>query len=159
MATRLVILCAERSRREPVVTLCREYLARLERYNLRASIEECPPANASTPEATVAVQSAQLLERIQPNDTVVLLDERGQAMRSEEFARLLDRLMMQSARRLVFILGGPWGVAPSVRERADVLLSLSAMTLPHEIARIVLCEQLYRAVSILRGEPYHHGER
>lgn len=80
-------------------------------------------------------------------------------MRSEEFARLLDRLMMQSARRLVFLIGGPWGVAPSVRERADVLLSLSAMTLPHEIARIVLCEQLYRALSILRGEPYHHRER
>ncbi|KXB97126.1 MAG: hypothetical protein AA908_08185 [Chlorobi bacterium NICIL-2] len=159
MATRLVILCAERSRREPISALCQDYLARLTRYNLRATIEECSAPNASTPEATVSLQLARLLGRIQASDTVVLLDERGQAMRSEEFARLLDRLMMQSARRLVFVLGGPWGVAPSVRERADATVSLSAMTLAHEIALVVLCEQLYRALSILRGEPYHHGER
>ncbi|RMF36315.1 MAG: 23S rRNA (pseudouridine(1915)-N(3))-methyltransferase RlmH [Chlorobiota bacterium] len=159
MATRLVILCAERSRREPLAALCQEYLARLERYNLRATIEECSASNASTPEATVAVHSAQILARLHARDTVVLLDERGQVLRSEEFARLLERWMMHAARRLVFVIGGPWGVAPAVRERADATISLSALTLPHELARLVLCEQLYRAVSILRGEPYHHGER
>lgn len=159
MATRIVILCAERSRSEPVAALCREYLGRLERYNLRASIEECSTTHATTPQALLTLQSAQILDRIASSDVLVLLDEHGQALDSNAFARLLDRFLMRTARRLVFVIGGPWGLAPSVRERADTTISLSAMTFPHELARIILCEQLYRAASILRGEPYHHGER
>jgi len=159
MATRITILCAERTRREPVIALTSEYLDRLDRYGVHVQIEECPPCRGRSAQAQAAEQSAQLLERIRTDDTVVLLDEQGTAMTSEAFARLLDRLLMSPARRVVFVVGGPWGVTSDVRSRADAIVSLGLLTLPHEIARIVLCEQLYRALSILRGEPYHHGER
>ncbi len=153
MANRITILCAERSRRQPVQVLCQEYFDRLERYNLRATLEECPNARGGS----VAAQSRWLLERIESGDYVVLLDQRGTAMASESLARFLERVLASSARRVVFVIGGADGVGVPVRERADAVLSLGMLTLPHELARLVLCEQLYRAQTILRGEPYHHG--
>jgi 23S rRNA (pseudouridine1915-N3)-methyltransferase len=153
MANRIVLLCAERSRRQAVGQLCWEYLERLERYNLRATVEECTRAAG----AHRADQSAWLLGRITADDYVVLLDQRGTVMDSASLARMFDRALATAPRRVVFVIGGAYGVTPAVRERADVVLSLGMLTLPHELARIVLCEQLYRAMTILRGEPYHHG--
>jgi len=96
-----------------------------------------------------------ILRQLQPSDSVVLLDEHGQELRSVEFARWLAS-KQQSARRLVFVIGGPYGFSPDVYRRANDKLSLSRMTFSHQMVRLIFTEQLYRACTIIRGEPYHH---
>ena len=92
---------------------------------------------------------------LQPGDTVVLLDEHGQELRSIELARWLEQ-KRQTARRLVFVIGGPYGFSPAVYARANEKLSLSRLTFSHQMVRLVFVEQLYRACTIIKGEPYHH---
>ena len=96
-----------------------------------------------------------ILGQIQPTDTVVLLDEHGMEMRSLEFARWIER-QQQSARRLLFVIGGPYGFSKSVYQRANHQISLSQMTFSHQMVRLIFTEQIYRACTIIRGEPYHH---
>ena len=96
-----------------------------------------------------------ILKQIQPQDTVVLLDEHGREMRSVEFARWLEQ-KRTTARRLVFIIGGPYGFSQAVYARANEQLSLSRMTFSHQMVRLVFTEQIYRACTIIKGEPYHH---
>lgn len=95
------------------------------------------------------------LKLLQPSDTLVLLDEHGQELRSVEFATWLQA-RQNTARRLVFLIGGPYGFSPAVYERANEKLSLSRMTFSHQMVRLVFAEQIYRACTIIRGEPYHH---
>lgn len=101
------------------------------------------------------MEGEQILQRLQTGDHVVLLDEHGNEFRSIEFARWMER-RQQSVRRLVFIVGGPYGFSPAVRQRADELLSLSRMTFSHQMIRLLFTEQIYRACTIIKGEPYHH---
>ena len=96
-----------------------------------------------------------ILRLLQPSDTVVLLDERGKEPRSIELADWLQR-QQQTARHLVFIIGGPYGFSQQVYSRADSMLSLSRMTFSHQMVRLIFVEQLYRACTIIKGEPYHH---
>ena len=96
-----------------------------------------------------------ILKAIQSSDTVVLLDEHGTEYRSIEFASWLER-QQHTARRLVFVIGGPYGFSSAVYSRADHMLSLSKMTFSHQMIRMTFCEQIYRACTIIKGEPYHH---
>jgi len=96
-----------------------------------------------------------LLKRWQADDWVVLLDEDGKELRSLEFASWMER-KRQVLRRLVFVIGGPYGFSPAVEQRANEKLSLSKMTFSHQMVRLIFTEQLYRACTILKGEPYHH---
>lgn len=96
-----------------------------------------------------------ILQKIQPSDTVVLLDEHGKEFRSIEFADWLLK-KQNTARRLVFVIGGPYGFSESIYKRADELLSLSKMTFSHQMVRLLFVEQIYRACTIIKGEPYHH---
>ncbi|MBQ1588141.1 MAG: 23S rRNA (pseudouridine(1915)-N(3))-methyltransferase RlmH [Prevotella sp.] len=96
-----------------------------------------------------------ILQKIQPSDTVVLLDEHGKEFRSIEFADWLQK-KQNTARRLVFVIGGPYGFSESIYKRADELLSLSKMTFSHQMVRLLFVEQIYRACTIIKGEPYHH---
>ena len=100
-------------------------------------------------------QSARLLEAIPKSGYTVVLDERGRSMDSLKFAKLLERLTIDQPHGVTFVLGGDAGFEDAVRERADLLLSLSAMTLPHQLARAVLLEQIYRACTLMRNIPYH----
>ena len=97
-----------------------------------------------------------MTEAFQPGDRVILLDERGKEYTSREFAGFIDRSMSQSVKRLVFVVGGPYGFSQAVYDRADGKISLSRMTFSHEMVRLFFAEQIYRAMTILRGEPYHH---
>lgn len=97
-----------------------------------------------------------ILAALQPSDFVVLLDEGGKEFRSVEFAAWVEKKMASGLRRLVFIIGGPYGFSEAVYGRADTKLSLSKMTFSHQIVRAIFAEQLYRAFTILRNEPYHH---
>ena len=100
-------------------------------------------------------EGEQILKLIQPSDTVVLLDEHGRELRSIEFARWLEQ-KRNTARRLIFIIGGPYGFSPAVYARTNEQLSLSKMTFSHQMIRLVFTEQVYRACTIIKGEPYHH---
>jgi len=131
-----------------------EYVKRLSRL-VRLELVEIPEArkHAGTPRARDEEAEA-LLERIDPRERVVLLDERGDEPTSPELARRLER-WLAGGRDLAFVIGGADGHGEAVRDRADETLSLSRMTLAHRLARLVLAEQLYRAFTIVRGEPYH----
>ena len=96
-----------------------------------------------------------ILRQIQPSDTVVLLDEHGKEFRSIEYARWLQQ-KQNTARRLIFVIGGPYGFSPAVYSRANEQISLSLMTFSHQMIRLTFTEQIYRACTIIKGEPYHH---
>ncbi len=96
-----------------------------------------------------------ILKNIQPSDVVVLLDEHGKEFRSIEMAAWLEK-KQQTVRRLVFVIGGPYGFSDDVYKRANEKLSLSKMTFSHQMVRMIFTEQLYRACTIIKGEPYHH---
>ncbi len=112
------------------------------------------PSGAEEPVARRA-ESAQVLAKVQSSDIVVLLDERGKQMSSEALATRYDT-WQQSGKRLVFVIGGAYGVDDSLFDRADFVWSLSQHVFPHQIARLLLVEQLYRAQMINQNHPYHH---
>ena len=96
-----------------------------------------------------------ILRQIQSQDVLVLLDEHGQEFRSIDFASWIQK-KQQSVRRLVFVIGGPYGFSRSVYQRGNEKISLSKMTFSHQMVRMIFTEQLYRACTIIKGEPYHH---
>jgi len=98
----------------------------------------------------------KILQSVGKDDYVVLLDERGKELRTSEFAGWLEKRFTASVKRIVFIIGGAWGFSEEVYSRADFRLSLSKMTFPHQLVRLLFAEQLYRAFTIIKGEPYHH---
>ena len=98
----------------------------------------------------------QLLARVPDDAYLVALDEKGKGRTSEELAALLDRHMLEGTRNLALVIGGPYGLSNKLKTRADMLLSLSPLTLTHQIARLLLLEQIYRGFTILRNEPYHN---
>lgn len=97
-----------------------------------------------------------ILKALQPDDYIVLLDERGKEMSTVDFSSWLERMLMIPKKRIAFIIGGPWGVSGEISGEADFTLCLSKMTFSHQITRLLFLEQLYRAFTIIRGEPYHH---
>ena len=101
-------------------------------------------------------EAGLLLKRIRPTDHLVLLDERGQEYNSISFAEYLNSLEGR-VNHLVFVIGGPYGFSEEVYLRADAKLSLSKLTFSHQLVRVIFMEQLYRAYTILKGEPYHHA--
>lgn len=111
--------------------------------------------NAGT-ERQKELEGDLLLANIAGGDVVVLLDERGKMPTSRQFAADLDRMMTNTQRNIFFVIGGPYGFSDAVYARADRMMALSAMTLTHEMARLFMAEQVYRAMTILRGMPYHH---
>ena len=108
-----------------------------------------------TEEQQKQAEGEQILKLLQPMDSIILLDEHGREYRSIEFARWLSQ-KQQTARRLIFIIGGPYGFSPAVYARSNDQLSLSKMTFSHQMIRLTFTEQLYRACTIIKGEPYHH---
>ena len=97
-----------------------------------------------------------ILKQLQGGDHVVLLDEHGKEMRSVEFSAYMEQKMQTVNKRLVFVIGGPYGFSPDVYAKANEKISLSKMTFSHQMVRLIFVEQLYRAMTIIRGEPYHH---
>ena len=101
-------------------------------------------------------EGALILKMLKPTDIVFLLDEKGKEYRSVEFAKYLQHQMNSSVKRLVFIIGGPYGFSPELYAKAQGKVALSKMTFSHQMIRPFFVEQLYRAMTILKNEPYHH---
>lgn len=135
-----------------------EFIKRSNRYiNVELSvIPDIKTSKALTEESQKQQEGKAILAVMQPGDIVILLDERGKELTSREFSALIERRMVQGIKRLVFVIGGPYGFSKEVYDRADSKLSLSRMTFTHEMVRLFFTEQIYRAMTIMRGEPYHH---
>ena len=135
-----------------------EYASRLLHY-LQFSIEVIPELK-STRSLSQGEQKEReaimIAKALQPSDHVVLLDEHGTERTSMEFAAWMQRKMAMGLRRLVFVVGGPYGFADSVHMLAKEKVSVSRMTFSHQMIRLIFVEQIYRAMTILGGEPYHH---
>lgn len=137
--------------------LIQEYQKRLAHYipfNIQV-IPELKNTKALTPEQQKQTEGELILRTINSSTDLVLLDEHGKEFRSIEFADYVQK-KMSSGRDVVFVVGGPYGFSQAVYERANGKISLSKMTFSHQMVRLFFVEQLYRAMTILRGEPYHH---
>ena len=134
------------------------YTARLRHYVPFEVVEipELKGVSALSQDQIRQREGALILKALRPGDELVLLDERGREYRSVEFAQMLQKRLSAGGRDLVFAIGGAYGFSPEVYARADDRLSLSKMTFSHQMVRTIFAEQLYRAFTIIRGEPYHH---
>lgn len=103
-----------------------------------------------------SIEGKKILRLLGKDDFVVLLDENGREFSSVEFARWIEKKLSDSVKRMVFIIGGPWGFSEGLLDKAHMKMSLSKMTFPHQLVRLLFAEQLYRAFTIIRNESYHH---
>ena len=155
---KVTLLVVGKTTDKHIIALVDEYLSRLRHY-LPTDIEVIPElrqTKALSESQQKEAEASLILSRIQPGDRVVLLDEHGVERRSIEFASWMQKKMFSGTKRLLCIVGGPYGFAPVVYDRADEKISLSQMTLSHQMIRLLFVEQVYRAMTILNGEPYHH---
>lgn len=155
---KIVVIAVGKTSTEYISRGVDEFLKRANRY-LGVELTVIPDIKASkalTEEAQKQQEGRNILASLQPGDIVTLLDERGKELTSREFSGMIERRMVQGTKRLVFVIGGPYGFSKEVYERADSKLSLSRMTFTHEMVRLFFVEQIYRAMTIMRGEPYHH---
>lgn len=139
------------------VDACAEYLKRLQPYGKTEvrEIADIDPARAGGVEAAREREGAAILAAVPATSHLVLLAIEGKQRSSESFAQRIDALKLNGTSDIAFVIGGSDGVSDAVRTRADETLSFGPITLPHNLARVVLLEQLYRAQKISRGEPYH----
>ncbi len=119
--------------------------------------EEIKAKKLSDPQQQRELHAKLILDKIESSDKVILLDERGSPYTSLELSQRVDKWQMSGARRIVLVIGGPYGHHQSLYDRADEQLSMSKFTFTHDMSRLILLEQMYRAMSILRNEPYHNS--
>jgi len=153
MKVRLIVV--GRTERGFVAEGVEHYVKRLER-TIDLELVVLPDAGRGEVTYQQRTESERILAALRPGERVVVLDERGSTLSSPAFAAQLGAWRDQGVRQVAFVIGGAYGMTDAVRERADLVLSLSAMVFPHQLVRILFVEQLYRAFSILKGTGYHH---
>jgi 23S rRNA (pseudouridine1915-N3)-methyltransferase len=143
---RFKIISVGRERSDPAAPLVKDYVSRINKF--------VPIEDIVFPDERADRLTKRILKEIQDSKMVVALDERGKSYDSLGFSRWVDSWMNHGITKVSFVVGGAEGLLPEIKGRADALLALSRMTLPHRLARLVLVEQLYRACCIIRGTPY-----
>ena len=136
-----------------------EYLNRLKHYvNIeRIEIPDLKNAKKLSIEQIKSLEGKEIITKIIPGEQLILLDYKGKDFTSEKFADFIQKKFNQGGKALVFVIGGAYGFSKEVYDRSDSLLSLSKMTFSHQMIRMIFFEQVYRAMTILKGEPYHHS--
>ena len=136
----------------------KEYSDRLRHYVQfeKIALPDIKSTKGTDQERQKILEGEAFLQKLNPTDHVVLLDERGKELTSRDFSRSIETLMLRGFKRVVFLIGGPYGFSQDIYDRADGKISFSRMTFPHDLIRTIFMEQLYRAFSIMRNEPYHH---
>lgn len=155
---KLLLLVIGKTTDRHVQALIDDYSSRVGHY-VPFSLETVPElrnTRALSSEQQKTQEAELIRKQLQPGDHLVLLDEHGTERRSVDFASWLGKRMAAGARRIVFVVGGPYGFDASIHQLANEEISLSQMTFSHQLIRVLFVEQLYRACTILRGEPYHH---
>ncbi len=155
---KIILMAVGRMQNEPLRELTAEFVRRAGRYMPLEHVEIADVRSTRSLDATrqKQLEGERILAALQPGDRLVLLDERGKEMTSRELSVSIERAAVSGLKRLVYLIGGPYGFSEEVYGRADAKLSMSRMTFTHEMARLFLAEQIYRDMTILRGEPYHH---
>ncbi len=140
------------------ISLIDDYIGRLKHYTQfdMEVIPELKNTKSLSNEQQKEKEADMILKSIQPGDTVVLLDEHGKEFRSIQFSQWIEKKMHVVNKRVVFIIGGPYGFSQRIYDIASEKISLSKMTFSHQMIRLIFVEQLYRAFSILNNSPYHH---
>ncbi|MCF7843460.1 23S rRNA (pseudouridine(1915)-N(3))-methyltransferase RlmH [Candidatus Gracilibacteria bacterium] len=146
---KIVIMSVGKEKDETSSQLIKHFELRVLRY---LPIEWVYIAHDSTKEK----EGEKILSLLKKEDYVVLLDEKGKDIKSEALAELIENRMVDSVRRMIFIIGGAYGVSKAIEQRANYTWKLSALVFPHMLVRVILVEQLYRAMTIIKGEKYHH---
>lgn len=152
------IIAVGKTTSKPVGMLVEEYASRLPHY-IPFKITYLPDLKNKrglSEQRQKEMEGEAILDKTAPSDFLVLLDERGKEYTSVQFSEFMQKQMSAGRKRLLFVIGGPYGFSDAVYSRADSKLSLSKMTFNHEMVRAFAVEQVYRAMTILRGEPYHH---
>jgi 23S rRNA (pseudouridine1915-N3)-methyltransferase len=154
---KITLLVVGKTTDQRLQTLIEDYQQRLKHYIPfeMVVIPDLRNAKALTQTQIKEQEGIEILRRITPSMDVILLDEHGREYRSIEYAEWIQK-KMAAGRDVTFIVGGPYGFSPAVYERANGKISLSKMTFSHQMIRLFFTEQIYRAMTILRGEPYHH---
>lgn len=136
----------------------REYMKRLSHYVPFELIilPDIKQAKSLSEEQIKVKEGQQFLDKIQAQDTVILLDERGKQFDSVEFSKYIQEQFNRGGKQIYFLVGGPYGFSEAIYQRANGKISLSKMTFSHQMIRLFFIEQLYRSMTILKGEPYHH---
>ncbi len=150
---RLRFVWVGKTRDEHLRALVDEYLKRLKRF-ARCEISEVRESGARAKESGIEDEGRRILGGLHPNALVVVLDVAGREYSSQELAAQIEKWQAASVKEVAFIIGGHWGIAREVSERANARWSLSRLTLTHEMARVLLAEQIYRAYTIMHGLPY-----
>lgn len=125
------------------------------KYELKV-IPDIKNAKAMPNSVQMQKEGELILSAVRSNADLILLDERGSEFTSIDFAKFIDKKAVSGQRELVFVIGGPYGFSPDVKSSASASISLSKLTYSHQIVRLIFMEQLYRAMTIIKGEPYHH---
>lgn len=149
------VIWAGASRDTLLADVAARYAERIAR-RVPLRIEDLGPGKGTRPGQAAAWEGRKFLAKLPASSLPVALEAGGRSLGSEQFATWLESAMASAGGDLIFMIGGHEGLAPAVSRRARARLSLSAMTFTHEMARVLLLEQMYRALTILRGEPYHH---
>jgi 23S rRNA (pseudouridine1915-N3)-methyltransferase len=153
MKIKLITISSEFDKNAQALTMM--FAQRLQHYTSFESLN-IKPAKNSTIKQQQKSDAEQLLKKISSDDEVVLLDEKGKELTSLQLADFISKKMNTGKKSLCFVIGGAYGFDKVIYERSDLLMSLSKMTLPHQLAKVVFTEQLYRAFTILKNEKYHH---
>ncbi len=155
---KLSLLCVGRLNLPFANEGCAEFAGRLKRYLplVIHEIKEYKTGRKQDLPRIIAAEGEILEQKIPPGAFVIALDQEGKKLSSEGLAELMQDHMLRSIPEWSLLIGGPYGLSDSLRKRADLVLSLSPMTLTHQMARLLLLEQLYRCCTIIRNEPYHH---
>jgi len=155
---RITLLLVGKTTNKHLEALVADYQQRISHY-LPFEVKIIPELK-STKSLTVEQQKEKegelILQQVKQGDRLILLDERGKQYRSVDFAGFLTKQSAMSAKRIVFLIGGPYGFSKAVYEQSHSMISLSQMTFSHQMVRLIFIEQLYRALTIQSGEPYHH---
>jgi 23S rRNA (pseudouridine1915-N3)-methyltransferase len=155
---KIVFLTVGKTVDKHLILLQDDYQNRLKHYNPfdYVAIPELKNTRNLSENEQKEKEADLILKFIETTDEVVLLDENGKHFGSVEFSEFLSKKMLGSQKRMIFVVGGPYGFSQRVYSRANSMLSLSKMTFSHQMVRLIFVEQLYRAFTIMRGEPYHH---
>lgn len=155
---KIVLVQTGKTNDRSIVSIIDDYATRIRKYNA-FEIITAPDVKSTrsmpVPELRIR-EGKKILQLVSPEDYVILLDERGKEMRTVDFSAFLEKNLSMQKKRLVFVIGGAWGFSDEVYSRSEMSLSLSKMTFPHQLVRLLFIEQLYRAFTFIKGEPYHH---
>ncbi len=135
-----------------------EYYSRIRKYVPLEVVTVAQAGNKrNKPVQLIKTEEAAVIEKnFRGGDIIVMLDEKGEQLRSRDFAAYLQKNMNTGPKRILFIIGGPWGLDENIKQKADTILAVSSMTFSHQLVRLLFAEQLYRALTIIRGIPYHN---